>query len=544
MSNRGTDVGSLRRGCAWLISCAMFASAAALFGAGAGAAEPAKAPAPAKKQPAKPAKETVPAEPELPAAGTVEVVKEEVNLPKGRSSIVRVGTSFARVSIADDKMADVRPVTNRQLYILGKERGSTNIFLWDKKNHLIGIVEVNVSRDFGALNSEIRKLSPQGDIRVRSMGESIVLEGKVADARTASRASDLAESFVGERVVNMLTVEGVHQVLLEVKIAEVNRTLAEKLGIKFGVSHPSSSGFGFAVLADFLSNAAQIATVGSPVPVIGSQTSVGAITGVQQAGATLPGLTYPPISTAVPSGPALVAGSRAGATNWILSIDAEKRDGLIKILAEPNILAMSGQEGSFLSGGEILVPVQQGFGAVSLEEKQFGIGLRFTPTVLEGGRISMRVVPEVSTIVSFTSIAGTGVGGNVVVPTFAVRRASTTVELMEGQSLAIGGLLQDDIRETVSRFPVLGEVPILGALFRSSEYQKLKTELLIVVTPRLVKPLPPNYALPGDNFKEPSRAEFFLEGRMEAKPPEQAPPASPPPAAEPPSGGQGGHQLK
>jgi len=441
----------------------------------------------------------------------------------GKSNLINLSVPIARISVGNPAVADVILLGPKQLYILGKTIGSTNVMMWDKQGHTIAMIDVNVSRELGALNSEIRKLVPKSTVKVRSMGENIVLEGHVPDARIASEVSDLAEAFVGKKVINMMQVDGVQQVMLEVKIAEINRTLLDKLGIKFGLSHPSTSGgIGWTILGDFLSNPVA-ASVNSVAPTLGSS-----------------GFVNPSIPSNVASGPGLLSLARPGATNALLSFDALKQDGLIKILAEPNIVAISGQEGSFLAGGEIMIPVQQGLGTVSLESKQFGVGLRFTPTVLEDGRIQMRLLSEVTDVVGFTSVTTTGSGGAVLVPTLTTRRASTTVELREGQSLSIGGLLQSKVNETVNRLPMLGELPVIGALFRSSEFQTDKTELMIVVTPRLVKPLPPNYKLPTDSFKEPTRSEFFLDGRMEGKPAE--PPATSP--AQPAAPAEDGHQLK
>jgi len=441
----------------------------------------------------------------------------------GKSNLVNLSVPIARISVGNPAVADVILIGPKQLYILGKTIGSTNVMMWDKQGHTIAMIDVNVSRELGALNAEIKKLLPKGTMKVRSMGENIVLEGHAPDARIASQVNDLAEAFVGKKVINMMKVDGVQQVMLEVKIAEVNRTLLDKLGIKFGLNHPTTGGgIGWTILGDFLSNASS-ASVTSVAPTLSGS-----------------GFTNPSIASNVASGPGLVSLAQPGATNSLLNLDALKQDGLIKILAEPNIVAISGQEGSFLAGGEIMIPVQQALGTVTLESKQFGVGLRFTPTVLEDGRIQMRVLPEVTDVVGFTSVATSGTGGAVLVPTLTTRRASTTVELREGQSLAIGGLLQSKVNETINRLPLLGEIPILGALFRSSEYQTDKTELMIVVTPRLVKPLPPNYKLPTDSFKEPTRSEFFLDGRMEGKP-EKAPEPS---SAKPSAPAEEGHQLK
>ncbi|MDE2366769.1 MAG: type II and III secretion system protein family protein, partial [Betaproteobacteria bacterium] len=256
---------------------------------------------------------------------------------------------------------------------------------------------------------------------------------------------------------------------LEVKIAEINRTVAEKLGFDFQRATRKAGGVFTQVMTGFFGGA--------------------------------PGQLFQSLSNPNMGDSFL--------------IDAEKKDGVIQILAEPTIVAISGQEASFLVGGEVMIPIPQFGGVITLQSRQFGVGLKFTPTVLEEGRINLVVSPEVTELVKFDTVATTGLGGLLAVPTFTTRRISTTVQLRDGQSLAIGGLLQDNINETVNRFPVLGELPILGALFRSSNFQKDKTELMVVVTPRLVKPLAPGYTLPTDAFTQPDRPGFLFEGTME-----------------------------
>lgn len=283
------------------------------------------------------------------------------------------------------------------------------------------------------------------------------------------------------------------QVMLEVKVAEINRKVAEKLGFDF------------------------------------------------QRAARKAGSAWTQIMTGIIGGaPGMLFQSRGTPDiGDAFLIDAEKKDELFHILAEPNIVAISGQEASFLVGGEVMIPIPQYAGVITLQSRQFGVGLRFTPTVLEEGRINLVVSPEVTELVKFDTIATTGLGGILAVPTFTTRRVSTTVQLRDGQSLAIGGLLQDNIKETIKRFPVLGEIPILGALFRSSDFQKDKTELMVVVTPRLIKPLQPDYALPTDAFVQPDRPEFLFDGRLEGSPKGVLPkgmPASEYPPQYPPQG--------
>lgn len=492
--------GGMKQVCALLVgtalACAPMAWAAAESSSATGAPIKVAAVKAKKKTSKAPAQPAPAAKPETPLSveGAPDATMTVLDVVVGRSNLVNLTANVSRVSVGDPKVANVILTSPKQIYILGEKLGSTNIMLWDKAGRMVAVIDVNVSQEFGALNSEIKKLvSSKGAVQVRPVGDTVVLEGRVSDSRLAARVSDLAEALAGKKVVNMLAVDGVQQVMLEVKIAEVNRTLADKLGIKMDLNGTVGD-FSWSLLSNYL------------------------------------------FSDGTPTSGVLNAGRKGNTPAF--GLDAEKGDGLFKILAEPNIVAMSGQEGSFLAGGEILIPVQGSLGAVTLESRQFGVGLRFTPTVLEDGRISMRVLPEVTEVgENFTD---TIIGGvNVSLPQLITRRASTTVELRDGQSLAIGGLLNNKVSEAVSRLPVLGEIPILGALFRSSSFTNNKTELLIVVTPRLIKPLAGNYSLPTDSFVEPSRTEFFLEGRMEGRPAaETAQPAAQPASTD------GGHQLK
>ncbi len=220
-----------------------------------------------------------------------------------------------------------------------------------------------------------------------------------------------------------------------------------------------------------------------------------------------------------------------------LTLAAQKQDGLVRILAEPTVMAISGQEGSFLAGGKIYIPVGQDNGKVTLEEKEFGVGLRFTPTVLAGGRINLKVAPEVSEVArEGIGISAAGLTGGAVLPLITTRRAATTVQLFDGQSFAIGGLIKSNQISNIKGLPLLGEVPVLGALFRSTDFQHDRSELLFVITAHLVKPLPPNYALPTDQLGAPGRAELFLGGRMEG--------AAPAPAAGAAAAAAGGGRLR
>ncbi|GHD71661.1 type II and III secretion system protein family protein [Vogesella fluminis] len=402
---------------------------------------------------------------------------------------------------------DVILLSPSEIYLLGRSVGSTNIILLSRTGQCM-LVDVTVGVDTASLQSSLNDmLAGDGSrIKVSAASDSLVLTGSVADSTRVDKAMTLAAAYAGEsKVINMLSVDAPQQVMLEVKVAEISKKLLDQVGINLAgvLNH---GGWSFNWDTNFLSGNASNAI----------------------------GL--------------LLGGTNNSTTNpRSFKIDGQHDDGLVKVLAEPTVMAISGQEGSFLAGGKIFIPVAQnssnGGQTITLEEKEFGVALRFTPTVLDGGRINLKVAPEVSEL-NASGVNITGLNGTAILPSFTTRRAATTVQLRDGQSFAIGGLIKNNVTTNISAFPLLGEIPILGALFRSSSFQTDKTELIFVVTPRLVKPLPPNYALPTDNYTPPSRAEFFLGGKMEGKPPaaadassgESAMPAAQPQAPQAPSG--------
>ncbi len=459
----------------------------------------------------------------------------KLDVTLGKSTLLKLPNAIKRISVGSPSVADVMMINPQEVYVLGKIVGMTNITLWTKDGKST-VIDVAVLMDVTALRQQVHTIMPdEKDIQITAAGDSLIVSGMISNTLKADRVIALAEAFVrtsilnmmlnlqggnqgdqsgagaqggsgmggmqamqtlrqgsehnesskgagsglgNYKVINLLGVRDNQQVMLEVKVAEVNRTEAEKLGFDFqGALRKSGSAW------------TQI---------------VGGLIGGSPAGLLL---GKNPVATGLP-----FASSEGGS----FLIDAEKKDNVIKILAEPNIVAISGQEASFLVGGEIMIPVSSGVGStVRLQSKQFGVGLIFLPTVLEEGRINLRVNPEVSELVSFQQVASTGLGAIVAVPTFKTRRISTTVQLRDGQSLAIGGLLQDNFKEQIKRFPMLGEVPVLGSLFSSSDFLMDKTELMIIVTPRLVQPLQPDPSVPTDAFIRPGRGEFLLQGRLE-----------------------------
>jgi pilus assembly protein CpaC len=300
-----------------------------------------------------------------------------------------------------------------------------------------------------------------------------------------SEVMALTRAYAPEgKVNNLVEVGGVQQVMLEVRVAEMQRSLIRRLGVNFNYLTDSGN-FGISQLAGLT----QIVSSGG-------------------------NLNSGPFSTFVsPSVNALLR-FRAGGATWTAFVDALKQDGLVKVLAEPTLIALSGQDAYFLAGGEFPVPVPQGLGSVAIEYKSFGVRLSFTPTVLSDNKINIKVSPEVSELDFTTAVQFSGF----VIPGISGRRAETTVELADGQSFAIAGLLKDTVRDVMDKYPLLGDIPILGMLFRSRSFQKNETELIIIVTPHLVKPLDTaKQSLPIDNYIEPNDAEFYILGLMQGK---------------------------
>lgn len=396
-----------------------------------------------------------------------EMTPATLNLTLGKTIRVPAVGHITRVTVGNPEIADVSMVRGKELYLVGKKIGNTNIYLWSRGGK-VSTIDAIVSIDVVGLRDTLTSLMPkETDIKVAAAGESFVLTGLMTDAVSVRQAVLLAEQFGGKKVINMLSSSDVPQVMLEVKIAEVQKNQDDKLGASLTTGNAGVSaalGFGFAPAA------AGVITFGK------------------------------------------------GIAN--LTLQAEINNGRAKILAEPNIVAVSGQEASFLSGGKIFLPIPQSIGgiggaaAIVLQEEEYGVGLKFLPTVLSGGLISLRVTPEVSELSATGTTFGTG-GSTTILPTITTRRASTTIQLNDGESFAIGGLIKNNVTEAIKAFPVLGELPILGALFRSTEFQTDRTELVFVVTVRLVKPTKRTIPLPTDTSVDPSRVEFQVNGQME-----------------------------
>nr|WP_315221997.1 type II and III secretion system protein family protein [uncultured Duganella sp.] len=481
---------------------------AALGPATAPASAPAAAPVSAPKAAAKPVvPAAVKSAPESPAEGKglrcsgQAAAPGSITLQLGKSTLMRMPEVVQARSVGNPALLQAMLVAPDTLYVVGVDIGTSNMIVQGRSG-MCNVIEVVVGIDPSALQASIAALMPdEKNIHISAAGDTLVISGMVDDAQTAARVLDLAAAFVrrpaqplpsaiaekgapapateakaggttgGTRIVNFLNISAPQQVMLEVKIAEVSKTLLDKLEAGLLVS-VGGGGWQTTLAANFFSG-------------------------------TLKGLL----------GMGRPDGNRVG-------VEADRQEGMVRILAEPTVMAISGQEGSFLAGGKIFVPVAQDNNKVTLEEKEFGVGLRFTPTVLAGGRINLRVAPEVSEISrEGIGVTAAGFSGGAVLPLITTRRASTTVELFDGQSFAIGGLIKNNRTTNIHGLPILGEIPVLGALFRSTDFQQDRTELLFVVTPHLVKPLPADYKLPTDGATAPSRARLFLGGKMEGLPP-------------------------
>jgi pilus assembly protein CpaC len=435
---------------------------------------------------------------QAPSQGAIRTyTPQKLNLVVGKSLVIDTPVAVKRVSLANPEIADTVVISPRQIYLIGKAVGATNMTLWGPDDRVFTIFDVAVSPDLSLLKEKLQEILPGENIKVIAAQDSITLSGEVSSATNLSQALAVTEAFAPKKVVNLTQVAGVHQVMLEVRVAEMSRSLARRLGINFSIVK-AGDGFGVSMLNNL--------------------TAI-----VKPTDATL----FPTVNIAdAPFGQAFSSSINAllrftgSDRTWTVFIDALKENGLVKILAEPTLVTLSGQEARFLAGGEFPIPVPQQFNVITITFKQFGVGLSFTPTVLSGDKISMRVAPEVSDLDFSTAIVLQGF----VVPGLTTRRASTVIELANGQSFAIAGLLRETVREAVAKFPVLGDIPILGALFRSTSFQKNETELIIIVTPHLVKPLDmARQTLPTDQYIEPNDFEWYLLGSLEGSGPGKAP---------------------
>ncbi|KVW63530.1 type II and III secretion system protein family protein [Burkholderia ubonensis] len=482
-------------------------SAAAQVGAEAGAllkGGPASAPAAMGKGPMQMTISMTPA----PAAGAaaaaaangplrgpncVGAVREStsVSVPLGKSMLVPMPEPVRNRTIGNPAVAQATMVSPQTLYILGMSVGTTNMIVQGKSG-ACRIIDVAVGADAGGLQASLGQLMPgERDIHVSTAADTIVLAGNVSSAQAAQQAAAIAKAYAnaggggangangdsksGGTVLNMLTVTAPQQVMLEVKVAEVSKTLINQLGSAFNIQ----GGFG------------------------------------SWSGALVSNLL-----AGVASG---IVANKANNRPFRVAVDAQNTDDLVKILAEPNLVTISGQEATFLAGGKIFIPVPQsntgGGTTITLQEEEFGVALRFLPTVLSNGSISLKVAPEVSELSQTgVTLTATNVAGASILPLITTRRASTTVQMADGETFAIGGLIKNNVTGALKAVPGIGEIPVLGALARSTSFQQDRTELIFIVTPHLVKPLQTaDVPLPTDSFTRTNEADVFATGNMEGR---------------------------
>ncbi|WP_242137534.1 type II and III secretion system protein family protein [Sphingomonas sp. TREG-RG-20F-R18-01] len=426
-----------------------------------------------------------------PAQTTAGTPVFQVNTGRGR--LVTLVRPMSDVFVADDKIADVQVRSPTQLYIFGKGAGETTISATSKSGAVVYSATVRVGNNFDSIQQMLSLAMPEAKIVATPMNGIVLLTGTVAAPEDGAEATRLVQAFVGDgtKVLSRLGTATPLQVNLQVRIAEVSRSFVKNLGVHLS-SYDGTNGFKFGV-----SQGREASTQYAP--------RGGLFTGGTTATAGQSLLTGLAGSTTFGA-----AGKLFG-LDLISALDIGETDGQVSTLANPNITALSGETGSFLAGGEIPIPLSQGLGAVSVEFKQYGVSLSYTPTVLADGRISLRVRPEVSQLTSDGAVQISGT----TIPALTTRRAETTVELGSGQSMMIAGLLQNSHNNTITKAPGVGDVPILGALFRSNAFQRNETELVIVVTPYLVKPVNANdIVLPTDGVKAPTDLDRVLFGQL------------------------------
>ena len=407
---------------------------------------------------------------------------ETLNLSQGTGTLVRLPAPMSDVFVANDTIADVQVRSSRQLYIFGKGPGETTIYATAPNGRVVYASTVRVGSNLGSVSEMLRMAMPEASIQATPMNNLVLLTGTVASPEDVAEAQRLVQAYVGTgtQVVSRVRSATPLQVALKVKIAEVNRSLLKEFGVNL---------LGGSKDFDILQGEGIFLPPAGTVPDAGKDASGSVIRGL--------------------------IGTTFGIRKSFLGLDLIGRlqlaetDGFVTTLAEPILTALSGETASFLAGGEFPVPISQSLGAVTVEYKQYGVGLAFTPYVLADGRISMRVRPEVSEL----SNEGSVKLGEVTIPALTTRRAETTVELGSGQSFMIAGLIRNTQANDINKAPFLGDIPILGALFRSTNYRRKETELVIIVTPYLVRPVSGQLASPTNGYRSPTDAQRIFGGQ-------------------------------
>ncbi|NKB27076.1 MAG: BON domain-containing protein [Rhodobacteraceae bacterium] len=428
--------------------------------------------------------------PEIGQAQTLKIMKgaasSSLKVDMNRAVVVESDAPFAELSIANPGIADISTLSDRTIYVLGKAPGRTTLTLLGPDGRLLANVDVQVSPDIAEFKERLQQILPRENIEVRTANDGIVLSGTVSSIISLDRALDLAGRYAPGRISNLMVVGGTQQVMLKVRFAEMQRSVSKGLSSSLAVNSTSADVGGVGGNGVFANGANRTAVFGDP-NTVGSS------------GATTGNLTL---------------GFSAGSLQFAVLLEALEAKGVVRTLAEPNLIALSGQEARFLAGGEYPIPVVGEEGRVTVLFKPFGVELLFTPRVVDGDLINLQLTAAVSGVDESNAVVTNGFA----VSAFKRRETSTTVEMRDGESFAIAGLLQDDFSDLVGQVPWLGDIPILGALFRSSEYERQQSELVIIVTPHLVTPVRGEaLALPTDRVRIPTERELFLSGSVVGK---------------------------
>lgn len=446
----------------------------------------------------------------FPAKGN-QIMRETsslLNLETGRGVLIRLSRPASTVFVANPKIADIQIKSPRLIYVLGKKPGETTLIAVDQNERVLTNRQLKVSHNLARLRTSIRSLVPNKDVHVRSIGSSIIVSGSVETAADAAEIRRMAEQLVRkpENVILKLGVTEPTQVQLRVRIAEVSRDVLKQFGINWDALTRAGD-FVFGLATGTIVNTSEVFGDGL------------ATTTVRNGGTN-----------------SLFGAYKGSSIDINGLIDALNNEGFVTVLAQPNLTSVSGKPATFLAGGEFPIIVPSEDNRFSVEFKQFGVSLGFTPTILSKDRISLYVNPEVSQLSSAGAVAISGFS----IPALTTRRAETTIELGDGQSFAIGGLLQNNIRHDINKFPGLGDIPILGTLFRSSRFQRNETELVIIVTPYIVRPVSgPMLAAPTDGLTPPTDKDRVLHGRLYRPTPRSGEKGPPPLARRQPRGSMG-----
>jgi pilus assembly protein CpaC len=504
-------------------------------------------------------------------AGAPRAAAAVYTVPLYKSTIVPLNRGAKRVSVGNPGIADILVIRERELYVVGKALGSTNVVVWDDSGTVFASFDVEVTHDLEALKSKLFQLLPGEDVKVYSAQERLIVGGQVSSPARMQAALDISSGFLpkciraesdapttmvagsrsmgggggegckGGLVVNLMQVGGANEVMIKVTVAEMARTLVQTLNsqlnlYRIGIGNGRVSGGGVSGGGSFPNAIDPVTGAVSP--------------NLSPAG----GPVGPPLQVFQPNNPAIAATglfmSYLSSNLFVQEVlDVSKRNGQAKILAEPTLTTLTGESAQFLSGGEFPIPVPAGgiSNAVTVTFKEFGVGVKFVPVVLDSGRINMKVDITVSELASDNSIVLPGVGGSTstfVIPSLTKRSTSNTVELGDGQTIGIAGLINDNMREFVQKFPGLGDIPLLGLLFRSQQYQAGQSELVIFVTPHLAKPISPaEMRLPTDTFVPPGDLAFYLLGSMGSEKDRPATPVMPSASPQDLPKGSFGHDL-